>query len=382
MMFKFKQRRIMGFMLIMLFFFSMVFNIGVSADFHDSHDYNNDDDDDDDDDEPHSPDIENSEGIQIWSLDRDDDGYWLKIEGNKPYFMFKYVSHGEAQNDSQFNLRFDSAVEYIDTNYNGVIDDEEEIQNFEFEDSDESYDNDDLHLIQNEVGNVNGDNDQDEEEEHEVIWKLLDPENATIGSNIGWKITLLTDTQLSPGNFTMNVILWVFREEVEVKGTTVNNFAIKIDLVFISIPWISDNSDLAVKTVVQSEREYEKNEDEISTSIGRGDQVTGDVQIYFRWNTKAMLEYKSGESVNNLQVPVNSTQLGYDEEHEEESVFYLCYPHFNHTEHTLVHDPVIGVSVVSGYMKLVSFSVIAVGVIGIIGYALLRLRKSEQVFNV
>ena len=302
------------------------------------------------------PGLGDGKGMEVRAV-HDGEGYWLNIEVNKPQFKFKYISGDEVQDHTQFKVRFDKVVEYLDEDQNGVIDDGEEL--FEYRLIPMTW-------------------------THKVIPIEVSTSSETETTQVtsGWKVTLSTNTSTKNGLFAMNISLWLFEDEAHIKENgnmfTVDWLTIKIDLTFISIPWTNGGSKLALKVDLNSEYGL-KQELELS-SQGEGEVSTTSMpQTYFGWDNKAQIYDSEG---NFVDVPVTATSLMPPDSNGINKL-YLCYPSFDNNE-TLVHDPVIGVRTKGGgYLEryLEGYSTqLLIGVVAVVAVcvALLVLHRRKK----
>jgi len=314
------------------------------------------------------------EGIEIEAIDEDGNGYWLNIIGTKSFFKFKYISDGSIQDDTQFKVMIFKAIEYLDTNKNGVFDTEDQT----------------LHEYL-----LGGQHPDGIDPNKTIVTWNYTLESIKIGDVEGWKIVMNTNDTQPESSFQMRIIFWLFQETTEIEGYTVDSFTIKIDFLFLDIPWTASDSNLALKIFMKSEQNYRhrshmgddidkyenKNMTGVSTNPDTNNKITGYAKVYFSWINTADLKTKDLETTVKT-VPVNSTEIEHttkgDPNVPEEALggygkaidqLYLCYPHFDSNQYTLVHDPIIGVETVGGQITnivigvAVILSIIAVAIV-------------------
>jgi len=314
------------------------------------------------------------EGLEIESIDEDGNGYWLNIIGTKSFFKFKYISDGSIQDDTQFKLMIFKAIEYQDTNKNGVFDIEDQVLH-EF-------------LLGGQHPDGMGQN------KTLVLWDYT-LESIEIGGLEGWKIVMNTNDTQPESSFEMSIVLWIFQETTEYEGYTIDAFTVKIDFLFLDIPWTASDSNLALKVFMKSEQNYRyrshmgddidkyenKNMTGVSTNPDTNEQINGYAKVYFSWINTADLKTKDLGTIVKT-VPVNSTEIEHTQKGDPNvpegdfggygkgiDQLYLCYPHFDSEQYTLVHDPIIGVETVGGQITnivigvAVILSIIAVAIV-------------------
>ncbi len=314
------------------------------------------------------------EGLEIESIDEDGNGYWLNIIGSKSFFKFKYISDGSIQDNTQFKVMIFKAIEYQDINQNGV------------------FDTEDKTLHQYLLGGQHPDG--LDPNKTIVTWNYtLEP--IKIDDKEGWKIIMTTNDTQPESSFQMQIILWLFQETTEIEGYTIDAFTIKIDFLFLDIPWTTSDSNLALKIFMKSEQNYRyrshmgddidkyenKNMTGISTNPDTNDKINGYTKVYFSWINTADLKTKDLQTTVKT-VPVNSTEIEHTSKGDPNvpegdfggygkgiDQLYLCYPHFDSDQYTLVHDPIIGVETIGGQMAnivvgvAVILSIIAVAIV-------------------
>ncbi len=319
-----------------------------------------------------------ADGIEINATDEDNNGYWLNIIGSKSFFKFKYISDGSVQDDTQFKLMIFKAIEYLDTNQNGVFDTEDQT----------------LHEYL-----LGGQHPDGLDPDKTIVTWNYTLVAITIDDKEGWKIVMTTNDTQPESSFQMQIILWIFQETTQIEGYTIDAFTIKIDFLFLDIPWTNSESNLALKIFMKSEQNYryrshmgddmDKYENKsmtgVSTNPDTNDKITGYAKVYFSWLNTADLKTKDLETIVKT-VPVNSTEIeqttkGDPNVPEEDfggygkgiDQLYLCYPHFDSDQYTLVHDPLLGIENVGGQMTNIVLGVAVI--LGIIAVAIVLIKR-------
>ena len=318
------------------------------------------------------------EGIEIESIDEDGNGYWLNIIGSKSFFKFKHISDGSIQDDTQFKVMIFKAIEYRDINQNGV------------------FDTEDKTLHQYLLGGQHPDG--IDSNKTIVTWNYT-LESIIIGDVEGWKIVMNTNDTEPASSFQMQIILWLFQETTEIEGYTIDAFTIKIDFLFLNIPWTASDSNLALKIFMKSEQNYRyrshmgddidkyenKNMTGVSTNPDTNNKITGYAKVYFSWLNTADIKTKDLQNTVKT-VPVNSTEIEHttkgDPNVPEEDLggygkgidqLYLCYPHFDSNQYSLVHDPIIGVETIGGQTTYIFVGVAVI--LSIIAVAIVLIKR-------
>ncbi len=319
-----------------------------------------------------------ADGIEINATDEDNNGYWLNIIGSKSFFKFKYISDGSVQDDTQFKLMIFKAIEYLDTNQNGVFDTEDQT----------------LHEYL-----LGGQHPDGLDPDKTIVTWNYTLVAITIDDKEGWKIVMTTNDTQPESSFQMQIILWIFQETTQIEGYTIDAFTIKIDFLFLDIPWTNSESNLALKIFMKSEQNYRyrshmgddmdkyknKSMTGVSTNPDTNDKITGYAKVYFSWLNTADLKTKDLETIVKT-VPVNSTEIeqttkGDPNVPEEDfggygkgiDQLYLCYPHFDSDQYTLVHDPLLGIENVGGQMTNIVLGVAVI--LGIIAVAIVLIKR-------
>ena len=200
-------------------------------------------------------------------------------------------------------------------------------------------------------------------------------------------------------SFQMQIILWLFQETTEIEGYTIDAFTIKIDFLFLNIPWTASDSNLALKIFMKSEQNYRyrshmgddidkyenKNMTGVSTNPDTNNKITGYAKVYFSWLNTADIKTKDLQTTVKT-VPVNSTEIEHttkgDPNVPEEDLggygkgidqLYLCYPHFDSNQYSLVHDPIIGVETIGGQTTYIFVGVVVI--LSIIAVAIVLIKR-------
>ena len=226
----------------------------------------------------------------------------------------------------QFEVKFQTLIEYVDLNDNGVFD-------YENDTCIEGYGINSFHPI------------------------IYEPINISDETVLHYFLLNTTD-----GVFATHIY---FPEEfVLVNGILVAPTQIKIDIEITNYDYIDENSQLALYTKLFSEDLYEEQEETEDEKNGLADEekeVFIDNEEYrgiFSWKETAMID--------GVEMPVLTNQLEVESEEENKWKLFFNYPRGNH----IYHDPKIGI--VLEQITASEFPMILVGPIaGVAGLAII-----------
>lgn len=230
----------------------------------------------------------------------------------------KYAEEVETENiereiELEFKVKFDSIVEFVDNNGDGLYDEGEEISVYELDGAE---------------------------------FMLIDYVTNTIDN-----LTMHTiSTQTTDGVF--KATLHVAGRAMSVGGELVKPNEVKIDIEITNFPYQENDSKLALKTELESTMETEEEKREIEGTNEEEVQVTsGNYGGFFSWKKTALVDGVSRE--------VKSTAVSEDPE-EGEKEFYLIYEHGD----KIVHDPKIGVrGAIAGPIAEINWTTVIVAAI-------------------
>jgi len=177
------------------------------------------------------------------------------------------------------------------------------------------------------------------------------------------------------GVFTAHVYLV---EEFDiVNGTFIKPTQTKIDIEITDFNYINASSQLALCTKLESEVEYEDDENTENEEDGHASDEKGvitsnnDYAGFFTWTENATID---GVSMEVLASPIQV-----DDDDVDEQKMYLNYPRGNH----IYHDPVMGVMVIPKTSEIIPIIVIvsilsSIGIGGVILILILRRRRNFE----
>ncbi|KXB03536.1 hypothetical protein AKJ45_01345 [candidate division MSBL1 archaeon SCGC-AAA261F19] len=207
----------------------------------------------------------------------------------------KYAEEVETENieremELEFAVEFDSIIEFIDNDGDGLYDKGEEASVYDLDDA--------------EFASIDYTTD--------VIDNVLKH---------------IISAQTTDGIF--KVTLHVAGRTLVVENNLVRPNEVKIDIIISGYNYTNENSKIALRTKIEStmETEEEKSEEDDEERV---EVVSENYQGFFSWKKTALVDGMSKE--------VKSTAVSEDPE-EGEKEFYLIYEHGD----SIVHDPKIGV---------------------------------------
>ncbi len=223
------------------------------------------------------------------------------------------TAENESETEAAYKVRFESLIEFVDENGNGVYDEGESVQTYDL--SDVSYtpvnyrtqDSDTVHVIES---------------------------TSTDG--------VFTTRLYTVGAFT------------DIEGEQVHPTEAKIDLEIHDFSFESTDSKLALKTKLSTETESDLEQTQ------RGDEAMlrdRNSDTFFSWKEQATID---GESA-----PVESTKLAdnSDDDDDDEQYLYLVYDQGG----SIIHDPKIGIDATTGTGIITALSSILSQLLSLIG---------------
>ncbi|MFX0023351.1 MAG: hypothetical protein ACFE9S_13575 [Candidatus Hermodarchaeota archaeon] len=264
-----------------------------------------------------------------FEISNESDGLSFKVE-----FTPNYVSN-TSQIELEFEVTFREIVEYVDIDGDGVF-------NEAFDEEIDVYPLNDF---------------------KEPVYTIHD-----IGLDTQLHYIVYTT---SDDVFTAHVY---FVEEFEIiNDTLVTPSETKIDIEINNYNYVNDTSQLALYTKLESEVEYEMEEDTEDEELGYADDENS---AYTAMNSfKGFFSWKENATVDGVVKDVLVSQIEDDDFEPNEQKIYLNYP-----RGTLIyHDPKIGIglpstSQIPGYTILIVVLVSLLGITGII-YAIKKKQR-------
>ncbi len=197
---------------------------------------------------------------------------------------------------------------------------------------------------------------------------------------IGYTTSILSDDTVlhylivntTDGMFAVHIF---FAEEFAVvNGTFISPTQTKFDIEITNFNYLEDNSQLALYVKLESEQEYEEDDqtdDEDDGYVNDEDGIIVESNGYsgiFTWNETAL--------VDGVVMDVLSNAIEVDDEDEYEQKLILNYPRGNH----IYHDPKVGITfgqVSTSPLPLVLIGTIiaSVAIIGVVAIVLLKKRR-------
>ncbi len=237
----------------------------------------------------------------------------------------------------EFGIKFRKLVEFVDINSNSIYDPliDDTIQNFDLDDF------------------------------QPVIYSQF---NINDDSKLHYFIINSTD-----GVFTAHIY---FAEEFHVvNGTLISPVQTKIDIEISSFPYINASSQIALYTSLESEIDYEEEddtEDEIREYATNEKGITTKINNFigiFTWNNNA--------TIDGTSIDVLTSDLDIDDYDEDEQKLYLTYSRGSH----IYHDPKVGIAGILRFKNIIDNPFFLIFLIAIIsslsisiGYAVYRYR--------
>jgi hypothetical protein len=266
-----------------------------------------------------------------FEISNESNGLSFKIE-----FTPNYISDSNtSQIELEFEVTFREIVEYVDVNMDGVFDEsvDEEIDVYPLNDF------------------------------KEPVYTISD---IALDTKMHY-IALTTSDDV----FTAHAY---FVEEFEiVNDTLVTPSETKIDIEINNYNYLNDTSQLALYTKLESEVEYEMEDDTEDEELGYAEDESS---AYTMMNSfKGFFSWKENATVDGIVKDVLVSQIEDDDFEPNEQKIYLNYP-----RGTLIyHDPKIGIglslaSQIPGYSVLIIALVSVLGITGII-YAIKKKQR-------
>ncbi len=218
---------------------------------------------------------------------------------DEPEFRVEYRSNSDSdESEISIEIRFQSLIEFIDTNSNNIY---------------------------------------DEDIDQELLEYDFDEDFSPI-TNTSWKnhldeIIHTFNTTSQDGVFSLQ--FYIVEEISDVYGESIVPSELKLDIAIKNFPFSESNSKLALYTKLEAENEFEldhETEDEEhnrTTEEREVDMTVGNLTAFFSWK-----EYAYIDQINRT---VYSSDVESDDEDDEK--IYLIYEHGE----IIIHDPKIGI---------------------------------------